>query len=150
MKLAIISSTTKLSGKLTKFWTGSYAYHCGFVDIESDTFYDMHWNPRCTTWTEHGYKDVQLFDVNLTLADCEQYRIRDRNITYGWRDYTLFALRPIYHFFGKSTRNPSGMVCSGWCNNLLWDKNIRATPFSPMQEEPSPADLDRFFNKITI
>lgn len=150
MKLAIISSTTKLSGKLTKFWTGSYAYHCGFVDEASDTFYDMHWNPRCTTWTEHGYKDVKFFDVNITLEDCARYRIKDRDITYGWRDYTLFALRPFYHLIGKSTRNGGGMICSEMVNNWLWDKNIRATPFSPMQEPPSPADLDRFFNKITI
>jgi hypothetical protein len=145
MQLAIISSKTKLSGKLTKFWTGSYAYHCGFVDIASDTFYDMHLNPRCTTWTEHGYKDVQLFDVNITREECQRYRIQDRKEIYGFVDYTLFALRKIYHLLGYSTRNGGGIICSEMLNNWLWRKDTGATPFNPMDAPPSPADLERFF-----
>lgn len=150
MKLAIISSKSKLSGKLTKFWTGSYAYHCGFVDIASDTFYDMHWLPRKSSWLEHGYKDVQLFEVDLTVSECEVGLKRDSKFIYGWRDYTLFAIRKLYHMFGQSTVNANGIICSELCNNWLWLNKAHSTPFNPLGEPPSPADLERFFNTIKI
>ncbi|MDO8294374.1 MAG: hypothetical protein Q7T29_16150 [Gallionella sp.] len=37
--------------------------------------------------------------------------------TYGWQDYLLFALRPLYHLLGKSTRNAGGVICSEMVNN---------------------------------
>lgn len=146
MKLAIIYSKTKLSGKLTKFWTGSYAYHCGFVDEESDTFYDMNLLPRKVYWSAKKYKDYTLHPCNLTVDDCESYLKQDSlHVRYGVLDYTLFALRPIFHFFGKSTRNLSGEICSEMMNNWLWRKTPNATPFSPLDAPPSPADFVRLY-----
>jgi hypothetical protein len=38
---------------------------------------------------------------------------------YGVLDYCLFALRPLYHLFGKSTRNAGGVICSEMVYNVL-------------------------------
>ena len=42
MKLAIIYNEHKFSGKLTKFFTGSYAYHVAWVDEEAGFMYYIH------------------------------------------------------------------------------------------------------------
>lgn len=151
MQLAIIYSKTKLSSKLTKFWTGSYAYHCGLLDIESDTFFDMNITPRKISWAAKDYKDFELHDVDVTLSDCENYLKQDSlNVRYGVLDYTLFALRPIFHFFGKSTPNANGDICSEQTNKWLWRKTYGATPFNPLHAPPSPADLERFFKSMIV
>jgi hypothetical protein len=58
---------------------------------------------------------------------------------YGYIDYLLFALRPIYHLFGKSTRNADGVICSELVYSVLlmngWKHRFK--------EVPSPADLER-------
>jgi hypothetical protein len=146
MKLAIIYSKTKLSGKLTKFWTGEYAYHCGFVDEGNDTFYDMNIMPRKVYWSAKNYKEFTLHDCILSLDDCENYLKQDSlKARYGVLDYCLFALRPLFHLFGKSTINANGVICSEMVNNWLWRKNANATPFNPLDAPPSPADFVRLY-----
>lgn len=146
IQVAIIYSKTKLSGKLTKFWTNSYAYHCGFVDLENDTFYDMNRLPRKVYWSAKKYKDYTLHHCALTISDCEHnLKLDSLNSRYGFLDYTLFALRPLFHFFGQSTRNLNGEICSEMLNNWLWRKRAQATPFNPLDEPPSPADFVKFY-----
>lgn len=146
IQLAIIYSKTKLSGRLTKFWTGEYAYHCGFLDAENDTFYDMNLLPRKVYWSAKKYKDFTLHPCKLTVADCEEYlKLDSLNVRYGVLDYSLFALRPIFHFFGKSTRNLGGEICSEWVNKCLWRKVQNSTPFNPLDAPPSPADFVRLY-----
>lgn len=146
MKIAIIYNQNKLSGKLTKLFTGSYAYHIGFLDEESDTFYDMHLLVRKISWKAKKYKDYTLHACELTVDDCDCYLKRDSlNIRYGVLDYMLFALRPIYHLFGKSTRNAEGWICSEMVNVWLWRKSgNKATPFHLDNNPPSPADFERW------
>jgi hypothetical protein len=31
---------------------------------------------------------------------------------YGFVDYALFGIRPLFHLFGQSTRNAGGVICS--------------------------------------
>jgi hypothetical protein len=146
IKLAIIFNENKLSGKLTKFWTGEYAYHIGFYDDTTDTFYDMSILPRKVYWSAKNYKDFTLHTTNLTAADCEAYLKQDSlYVRYGVIDYTLFALRPLFHFFGKSTRNANGWICSEMVNNWLWRKQLNATEWNPKDAPPSPADFVRLF-----
>lgn len=141
--LAIISSQAKLSGKLTRFWTGSYAYHIGFVDVATDTFYDMHWTPRKTSWSAHKYKDFNFYICDLSKDDCEAYMKADSlKQRYGWKDYVLFALRPCMHFFGYSTINAGGWICSEMVNEWLWRKQEKSTPFLLNLPPPSPADFE--------
>lgn len=149
MKLAIIHAdpSRKLSARLTRFWTGSTAYHCGFVDDDPGqedgaTFFDMNLLPRKVSWPRyHGpVKWVLLFDAPLlTRAKCERLLRRDGAERYGVLDYALFALRPLYHLFGKSTRNASGIICSELCARWLNDAGYGSLPLHPV---PSPADLE--------
>lgn len=146
IQLAIIYSKTKLSGRLTKFWTGEYAYHCGFLDAENDTFYEMNIMPRAVSWAAKNYKDYSLHPTNLTAEDCFSYLKQDAlHVRYGVFDYAMFALRPVYHLFGQSTRNFSGEICSEWLNKCLWRKTPNATQFNPKDAPPSPADFARLY-----
>lgn len=142
MKLALIHAPAdkKVSAWLTKAFTGSTAYHCGFVDESDGTFFDMHLLPRKTHWPRHNApKWVNLYDVpNLTREHCEQFLKQDSEQTYGWKDYILFGLRPIYHLFGLSTRNAGGWICSELCAEWL----RRVGYETPGGLVPSPADME--------
>lgn len=144
MKLAIIHADPKdkLSARLTLWFTGSTAYHCGFVDETDGTWFDMSWLARKAPWPRYlPPKWVNLYDVpGLTREDCEAFLKRDSDIKYGVIDYLLFGLRPLYHLVGKSTRNASGMICSEMC--ALWLREVGHP--APIQPVPSPADLERW------
>lgn len=142
MKLAIIHAnpSDKFSARLTLWFTGSTAYHCGFVDESDETWFDMSWLPRKTAWPRYFEpKWANLYDVpGLTRAECEEYLKADSDVKYGFLDYILFGIRPLYHLFGKSTRNASGMICSEMCH--LWLK--RAGYEIEFDAVPSPKDLE--------
>jgi hypothetical protein len=144
MKLAIIHADPKrkIGARLTQWFTGSTAYHCGFVCEETSTFYDMNLLPRKIEWPRyHPPKWVNLYEVpNLTREHCETFLKQDSATRYGVMDYILFGLRPIYHLFGKSTRNASGMICSEMCAVWL----TRVGYYAPVDPVPSPADLERW------
>lgn len=140
MKIAFIYSKTKFSGKLTKFWTGSYCYHVALVDEKKKLMYDQNLLFRKRKWPYYNSEDVVLADppVDVSSEYLEELLSIDEQ-TYGFMDYILFALRPIYHFFGKSTRNFGGIICS----ERLYDI-FKAYGWSyTFVEVPSPADLER-------
>ncbi len=149
MKLAFIHAkpADKISARLTLWFTGSTAYHCGLVDESDGTFFDMSLLPRKLPWPRyHPPKWVVLYDFPaLTRAQCEEFLKRDSTITYGWLDYLLFGLRPLYHLVGKSTRNAGGMICSELCANWLAEAGYSP----PQQPVPSPADLERWAQQQT-
>lgn len=137
MKLAFIYSRTRISGRLTKFWTGSYCYHVGFTDGRH--FWDMHLIRRRRQWG--GYDPAKVVLVDCPVPVSREYlekKLETDNAWYGVLDYMLFALRPLHHFFGKSTRNMGGVICSEMVANDLkangWGKEF--------SEVPSPADLE--------
>ena len=140
MKIAFIYSTTKLSGLLTKLFTGSYCYHVVWVDESRDRMVDMNLLRRQRLWSNYSNgKEVVMVEspVEVTWEFLEDRLLND-NATYGWRDYLLFALRPFYHLIGKSTRNVGGVICSEMVYNDLvangWNQQF--------DEVPSPADLE--------
>lgn len=144
MKLVFIHAhpADKLSARLTLWFTGSTAYHVGFVCEETGTFYDMNLLPRKLAWPRYNPpKWTTSYSMpKLTREMCEENLKRDSTITYGWLDYLLFGLRPIYHLFGQSTRNAGGMICSEMC--ALW---LREAGYdAPVDPVPSPADLERW------
>lgn len=145
-QLAIFYNQHSWMGKLTKIFTGSYAYHAGWICEAEDKFYDMHLIRRRRIWSKERIdREYRLYDFPfVTYNYLEMMNDIDIN-TYGFIDYILFAVRPVYHLFGKSTRNMHGVICSEMCN---WDL-IRCgytTPFSATTEPPSPADLEKWIN----
>lgn len=144
MKLAIIFNAKKLSGKLTRFFTGHPAYHVGWVHDASDTFYDMHAIRRKRYWSDYSHgKQYMLVAFPEVTADWLEYQLKVCEQLYGVLDYILFGVRPLFHFFGQSTRNAGGVICSEMINidavysdvKTLWE--LDAPP-------PSPADWYRW------
>jgi hypothetical protein len=150
MKIAIIFNADKLSGKLTNFFTGCHAYHVGFVDVENNKFYDMNLIRRRRIWSEYARKrEYLLFEApgNVTRDYLEHMLDTDKN-RYGVIDYCLFALRPIYHLLGASTRNAGGVICSEMINI-----DVQAchgfTPWALDAPPPSPCDWHRYLVNAT-
>lgn len=138
MKIAFIYSKSKWSGKLTKLWTGSYCYHVAFVD--GNIMYDMNLIRRKRPWPYYNNEDVILVDspVDVPKEYLEDKLLQDEN-SYGFIDYCLFTLRPLFHLFGKSTPNAGGLICS----EMVYE-DLRANGWQRVfTEVPSPADLER-------
>lgn len=140
MKIGFAYSKTRVSGLLTKFWTGSYAYHAFVVDEEAGRMYDQHLIIRRRLWPHYDPSKVVLVASPVPISrEYLECLLDTDEATYGWRDYLLFALRPIYHLFGRSTRNAGGVICSEMVYNIL-----RANGWQvEFAEVPSPADLER-------
>jgi hypothetical protein len=141
MKLAIILNKRKLSGLLTKLVTGCYAYHVAWVCEETNTMYDMHLLRRKRPWPHYtGHNEVLLYDSPEVTVHFLEEKLRSDESVYGVWDYILFGLRPLYHLFGKSTRNAGGTICSEMVNSDLWECGVE-TPWHPNDEPPSPCDI---------
>lgn len=126
---------------LTLLFTGSTAYH---VLWATDThIYDMNLLRRRRPLDTYRNANVVYYDFPMVTALFLERRLTNDNSTYGFCDYLLFALRPIYHLFGKSTRNANGTICSEMVNQDLIDCGY-ATPWSIDSEAPSPADIERW------
>jgi hypothetical protein len=108
--------------------------------------YDMHLIRRRRAWPHYPEAQVLLFDAPSVTVEYLEHMLETDTATYGWRDYLLFALRPIYHLLGRSTRNAGGVICSEMINN-----DIRAcggkTPWHPDDAPPSPCDLYGWLTK---
>jgi hypothetical protein len=138
MKIAFIYGKQP-SSLLTKLFTGSGCYHVGFTD--GAHFWDMNLLRRRRLWPG-------LYpETHVRLADCPagvtaeylEHMLDIDEATYGWKDYLLFALRPLYHLFGQSTRNAGGVICS----EMVYD-DLKANGWPVVfKEVPSPADMER-------
>lgn len=144
MKLAIIFNDRKLSGKLTAFFTGKPFYHVGWVDEITGKFYDMHITRRRRLWADYSNKKKYVL-VNCPEVIVEQleYELDTCEQKYSPIDYILFAARPIFHFFGQSTRNAGGMICSEMVNVDAIKAGVK-TPWELDAPPPSPADWFRW------
>lgn len=143
MKLAIIFNSNKLSGKLTRFFTGCYAYHAAWVDEQAGVMYDMHLIRRRRTWPHYESSEVLLFDFPAVTREYMERMLSTDDSTYGWIDYLLFGLRPIYHLLGRSTRNAGGVICSEMINNDLRACGV-STQWDEFDAPASPCDLYRW------
>lgn len=144
MKLAIIFNPTKLSGRLTKFWTGAAFYHVGWVDQDANLFYDMHMLRRRRYWSDYSANKRYML-VNcpeVTKAQLE-HELNICDSRYSRLDYVLFAARPILHALGKSTPNAGGLICSEMVNIDAINAGI-STPWPINSAPPSPSDWYRW------
>jgi hypothetical protein len=127
----------RVSSSLTKFFTGSTCYHCGFTD--GVKFWDMNLIRRRRLWPLYpaGHVIAVATPVPMTAAYLDQQLDTD-SVRYGVLDYALFGLRWLYHLVGKSTRNAGGLICSELVAN-----DLIANGWSVRFDEvPSPADLE--------
>lgn len=148
MKLAIIYNEHKFSGKLTKFFTGSYAYHCAWVDEEEELMYDMNLINRRRTWPHYSPPATwKLYDFPEVTRDYLEHQLTFDDNSYGIIDYCMFLIRPLFHMVGKSTVNARGIICSEKINIDLWNCGIR-TRFRMADEPPSPADIDKLAQEM--
>jgi hypothetical protein len=142
MKLAFALNDKKLSGALTRLFTGCSAYHSFWHDDEF--MYDMHLIRRRRAWPHYGQETtIVSFDVPEVTREFLERRLSEDESTYGWKDYMLFALRPLYHLIGKSTRNVGGVICSEMTNNDMVDCGV-VTPWAKDGAPPSPCDQLRW------
>lgn len=127
------------SSTLTKFFTGSACYHVGFTN--GVHFWDMNLIRRRRLWPLYPEGHVILAECPVEIsADYLDHMLDTDDHTYGWRDYLLFALRPLYHLFGQSTRNAGGVICS----EMVAD-DLKANGWAVQFDEvPSPADLEQY------
>jgi len=147
MKIAIIINTKSISGRLTKFFTGCYAYHVAWVDVESGLMYDMNLLRRRRKWPHYEHGSFKLFDQsNVTREFLEGKLTSDEN-RYGFVDYMLFAVRKLYHLVGKNTRNAGGKICSESLNDDIHECG-GFTPWLPADAPPSPCDILQWLNAI--
>lgn len=144
MQLAVVFNGNKLSGRLTKFFTGCTAYHVLWHDERQ--MWDMHLIRRRRTWPHYPADQMLDFEIPQVARAYLERRLETDEATYGWRDYLLFALRPLYHLFGRSTRNAGGEICSEMVNNDLWECGV-PTPWPPDGPPPSPCDLYRWLSE---
>lgn len=136
MKIAFIYGK-KPSSTLTKIFTGSTCYHVGFTD--GVKFWDMHLIRRRRLWSIYNNKKTVLIEAPVSItAEYLDHKLDTDDAKYGIIDYGLFGLRPIYHLFGKSTRNAKGIICSEMVADDLNAHGWRYT----FKEVPSPADLE--------
>lgn len=127
----------KVPSFLTRLFTGSTCYHVGFTD--GARFWDMHLIRRRRLWSRYEATDKVLIDAPVSItAEYLDHKLDTDEARYGVIDYILFALRPIYHLFGKSTRNADGLICSEMVADDLNSNGWRYT----FKEVPSPADLE--------
>lgn len=144
MKLAVIHNKHKLSGKLTNFFTGSYAYHVAWVDEENGLMYDMNLLRRRRPWPHYDdATELNLYDVPEVTSEYLEHQLTTDESWYGVIDYLLFLTRPLYHLVGKSTRNAGGIICSEQINIDLWNCGVQ-TPYQLNGEPPSPADIEKW------
>ena len=136
MKIAFIYGKQP-SSTLTKIFTGSTCYHVGFTD--GVKFWDMHLIRRRRLWAIYNNKKTVLIEAPVSItAEYLDHKLDTDEARYGIIDYILFGLRPIYHLFGKSTRNAKGIICSEMVADDLNANGWRYT----FKEVPSPADLE--------
>jgi hypothetical protein len=136
MKIAFIYGK-KPSSALTKIFTGSSCYHVGFTD--GVKFWDMHLIRRRRLWSIYNDKKTVLIEAPVSItAEYLDHKLDTDEARYGVIDYILFGLRPIYHLFGKSTRNAGGVICS---EMVVDDLNANGWRYT-FKEVPSPADIE--------
>lgn len=136
MQLAFIYGK-KPSSTLTRLFTGSTCYHVAFTDGQH--LWDMNLLRRRRRWPLYPADRVILVDVPVPVSrEYLEAQLETDDSRYGFSDYLLFALRPLYHLIGKSTRNAGGLICS---ELVALDLAANGWPVR-FQEVPAPADLE--------
>lgn len=138
IQIAIISNPDKFSGKLTKMFAGSPAYHIGFVDLGNNKFYDQHLIFRRRLWPHYQPEHVRLYrcPVEVTAAALERWLDTNED-WYGFLDYLAFGFKKL--LFRSSRPSFKGAICSEAVENILVTQGWA----SPFGFTPSPTDFEK-------
>ena len=140
--IAIISNPKKLSGRLTRFFTGSPAYHIGFVDTEHGKFYDQNLLFRRRLWPHYGDQGVKLYKCPVLVSrDDLEGELDTREDWYGVLDYLFFGLRKMVP---SATHSFKGAICSEVVEEILKKCGWQ----SPFLNVPSPADFEQVLEPL--
>lgn len=143
MKLGVVFNHNKWNGRLTKLFTGCYAYHTIWVDEDQGYLYDMNLIRRRRFWPRYTADEVLLYDFPEVTKEYLEYKLSSDDTKYGYFDYILFGFRKIFHLFGKPTRNAGGIICSEMTNIDLKACGVN-TPWKLEEAPPSPCDIYRW------
>ena len=145
-KIVFFLEDKGIYGFLTRRFTGCSAGHVGFLCPDSGWFYDMYLMRRRRKWPVGDTRKVVAFDAPVQVP--EQYlidKILDSGSEYyGFVDFLLFALRPLYRLLGRPVRNHNGIICSEMVNDDLIE-NGWPSFWQETSAPPSPCDLFRYF-----
>lgn len=97
---------------LTKAFTGSTAFHCGFLDTKDNTFFDMYKIPRKCIWPRYrAPKYITAYRAPLMTREHLEYFIkRDSSISYGYLDYLAFGIKKVLSTLGFTTDVNEGHI----------------------------------------
>lgn len=97
---------------LTKLFSGSTAFHCGFLDESDMTFFDMNKIPRKCVWPRYRTpKWVTAYPAkNITRTGLEHLLRTRSQIGYGYLDYLAFGWRRLLESIGIDTKGGDGKV----------------------------------------
>lgn len=142
ISIAIISNPDKISGKLTSLFTGSPAYHIGFVDLENNKFYDQNLLFRRRWWPHYKADHVRMYECPvLVSSEYLENRLDTDTDTYGVFDYLSFAFKG---WLFKSRPSFKGSICSEKVEQILMDNGWK----SPFKWTPSPADFEKVLTPL--
>lgn len=142
MKIVFIIGDPKknILSRLTSIFTKCPAYHCGFLDENTNMFYDMYWLRRRRQWPRYEEEKTIMFEIDCVTSEYLEHKLTTDDSDYGILDYLTFGLRPLYHLFGKNTKNSGGVICSEMVNSDIIACGGH-TPFDLNSSPPSPCDL---------
>lgn len=121
---------------LTKWFTGSTAYHVGFTDM--NRLWDMNLLRRRRVWDAARAGQVLLVDCPAPVFRAYlEHQLETDTSRYGVLDYLSFGLRRI---FKRLRFNGKGVICSEMVAADL--KACGWVPPPGFPEVPSPGDLE--------
>ena len=131
---------------LTKFFTGSTAFHAGFVDLSNHTLTDMNKTVRVIAWPLYNPPkyDVRLYPAHTVTREglaklCEIHK----DEKYGNVDYIGFGLRWFYKLINHVMPDFGGTICSEmvaeWANTFGYK--------FPTRPVLSPGELEGYIVK---
>lgn len=138
---------------LTNFFTGSTAFHCGFLDTSDNTFFDMYKLPRKCVWPRYrAPKWVTAYKASMVTREHLEYFIkRDSEVTYGYFDYLSFGIKKVLSILGFTIDINEGPVevklpnfNGDICSEILakWMSYVGYTV--PTNVVMSPGELEHF------
>lgn len=135
---------------LTKLFTGSTAFHAGFVDLGTYTLTDMHNKIRVAEWPLYNPPkyEVHLYPAHMVTREglsklCEIHK----DEKYGNVDYIGFGFRWFYKLINHAIPDFSGTICSEmvaeWANDFGYK--------FPTRPVLSPGELEEYLvNKLKL
>jgi len=131
---------------LTRIFTGSPAFHAGFVDLGNRTLTDMHKTVRVVQWPRYSAPkyDVHLYPAHtVTREGLAKLCVIYKDEKYGNVDYIGFGLRWFYKLINHAMPDFGGTICSEmvaeWANTFGYK--------FPTRPVLSPGELEDYIVK---